>query len=793
MIEYDKANVTSSYPMLTEFEVATILDRAYLALIWQKVSGNNTRRVPFEYDQKAISDIQPLIRTVKHNLTVPTTRIASNVVTTNLPADCLSFIDLVLEQNKSDYPLDELHQRNVPTTLIPHNTVENFLVTPYNMPWIKKPVCFLENNNVNIAYDTISLGTLGSNDKALITYIKQPISFVKSLTNYVEDSDSGTYADFATREWVMENFVRKWKDVYSPESGIIEEIPSQQPTTPDAPSTPDTPTIPDNPVQKRSATWSVTSSKSITLTSVGATSQIQVSNPDNISISYTASSSGCVTVSNSGLITAVKAGQSPIQVYSVETDSYYSKTENIVVKVEINSSTSDTPSEQDPTQTENPGNAVDLGLPSGTLWADCNIGASSPQDVGDYLQWGDTIERDTCDIATYIYTDENDTNGYTYLGTSSDHTENYSIAGTQYDAAHVRWGNDWQMPSRAQMNELRDNCTWTWATRNNVQGYEVSGNGNSIFLPAAGYKVESSIISLSEYGFYWTDTLDTSVNEYFNLNIRVLRIKDDENIISYQPRYHGIPIRPVKSGAAQSRPGSNPSLDPEPDLETEYVDMGLPSGTKWAKMNLNYISEMQPPSDTIGNTLCTTGYFGFGDPTGEVTSQNNSDYGSSIQGVDTTPTDIAGTEYDICTATLGEGWSIPTREQFLELSNNCTWEFINMPETPGVTPTAQENDSQGNSYPSWKATSTINGNVLYFPAAGSYLPSTNTYNQQGSYCFYWTSYSKGSFSAVYAQIIGGITESWLFGDYTNPNDPQNPDTADYRTHMPIRPVYVESN
>lgn len=97
MIEYDKANVTSSYPMLTEFEVATILDRAYLALIWQKVSGNNTRRVPFEYDQKAISDIQPLIRTVKHNLTVPTTRIASNVVATNLPADCLSFIDLVLE------------------------------------------------------------------------------------------------------------------------------------------------------------------------------------------------------------------------------------------------------------------------------------------------------------------------------------------------------------------------------------------------------------------------------------------------------------------------------------------------------------------------------------------------------------------------------------------------------------------------------------------------------------------------------------------------------------------------
>ena len=223
MIEYDKANVTSSYPMLTEFEVATILDRAYLALIWQKVSGNNTRRVPFEYDQKAISDIQPLICTVKHNLTVPATRIASNVVTTNLPADCLSFIDLVLEQNKSDYPLDELHQRNVPTTLIPHNTVENFLVTPYNMPWIKKPVCFLESNNVNIAYDTISLGTLGSNDKALITYIKQPISFVKSLVNYVPTDED--YQNLLTLEDAYELFVRKWQDVYTGD-GPSETIPT---------------------------------------------------------------------------------------------------------------------------------------------------------------------------------------------------------------------------------------------------------------------------------------------------------------------------------------------------------------------------------------------------------------------------------------------------------------------------------------------------------------------------------------------------------------------------------------
>ena len=225
MIEYDKANVTSSYPMLTEYEVATILDRAYLALIWQKVSGNNTRRVPFEYDQKAIADIQPLIRTVEKNLIVPDNRIASNIVATSLPSDCLSFVDLVLKQNKSYTPLDKIHERNVPTTLIPHSHIENFLVTPYNMPWIKKPVCFLENNYVNVAYDTISLGTLGSDDKALITYIKQPTSFVKSLVNYVPTDED--YQNLLTLEDAYERFVRKWQDVYTGD-GPSEVAPPNQ-------------------------------------------------------------------------------------------------------------------------------------------------------------------------------------------------------------------------------------------------------------------------------------------------------------------------------------------------------------------------------------------------------------------------------------------------------------------------------------------------------------------------------------------------------------------------------------
>lgn len=336
MIEYDKANVTSSYPMLTEFEVATILDRAYLALIWQKVSGNNTRRVPFEYDQKAISDIQPLIRTVKHNLTVPTTRIASNVVATNLPADCLSFIDLVLEQNKSDYPLDELHQRNVPTTLIPHNTVENFLVTPYNMPWIKKPVCFLENNTVNIAYDTISLGNLGSDDKALITYIKQPISFVKSLVNYVPTDED--YQNLLTQEDAYKLFVRKWQDVYTGD-GPSETIPTdpgnQGGSDPQDPSSGDSG---GSSQSKQAATWTVRNS-TYRITSNDQQTYITTYNPDNIEIHYNVyhqDSQDIISITNNGRIIPMgNNGTAVVIVSSNETDSFYAKSESVNVTVDI--------------------------------------------------------------------------------------------------------------------------------------------------------------------------------------------------------------------------------------------------------------------------------------------------------------------------------------------------------------------------------------------------------------------------------------------------------------------------
>jgi hypothetical protein len=91
MIEYDKANVTSSYPSLTEYEVATVLDKAYNALIAQKVTGNNIRRAGFESDNKAVSDLQPLIKRV--DLGNSSNTHITNVKSFNLESDFLYFVD----------------------------------------------------------------------------------------------------------------------------------------------------------------------------------------------------------------------------------------------------------------------------------------------------------------------------------------------------------------------------------------------------------------------------------------------------------------------------------------------------------------------------------------------------------------------------------------------------------------------------------------------------------------------------------------------------------------------------
>ena len=113
---------------------------------------------------------------------------------------------------------------------------------------------------------------------------------------------------------------------------------------------------------------------------------------------------------------------------------------------------------------------VDLGLPSGLLWATCNVGADSPSDCGDYFAWGETTPKNS-------YTSENClTSGKILSDISGD---------GRYDAARATWGGDWRMPTKAEFQELRNHCVWTWTKQNNIYGYEISSikNDNSIFIP----------------------------------------------------------------------------------------------------------------------------------------------------------------------------------------------------------------------------------------------------------------------------------------------------------------------
>lgn len=155
------------------------------------------------------------------------------------------------------------------------------------------------------------------------------------------------------------------------------------------------------------------------------------------------------------------------------------------------------------------GKAVDLGLPSGTLWADRNIGADSPEGYGDYFAWGETSPKSVYNWSTYKYCKGSIDTMTKYCTDSSYGTvDNKPVLEAADDAATANWGSNWRMPSRWEQLELIDKCTWTWTTSNGVNGYKVVGpNGNSIFLPAAGWRNDSSVDYAGSLGDYLSASL----------------------------------------------------------------------------------------------------------------------------------------------------------------------------------------------------------------------------------------------------------------------------------------------
>ena len=185
---------------------------------------------------------------------------------------------------------------------------------------------------------------------------------------------------------------------------------------------------------------------------------------------------------------------------------------------------------------------VDLGLPSGVKWATCNVGASSPEDYGDYFAWGETSPKAEYDWDTYLHWNDLDGDGWCDNGEA---TINSDISGNvQYDAATANWGGSWRMPTKEEIQELVDYCEWEWTEVNGVYGVKVIGpNGSCIFLPAARYRNGSSLDGDGSYGDYWSST----PYHYYDNNdaFYLLFLVDFYEYVNFDYRYLGHTVRPI--------------------------------------------------------------------------------------------------------------------------------------------------------------------------------------------------------------------------------------------------------
>jgi len=214
-----------------------------------------------------------------------------------------------------------------------------------------------------------------------------------------------------------------------------------------------------------------------------------------------------------------------------------------------------------PNGTENGYEWVDLGLPSGLKWATCNVGATSPEEYGNYYAWGEVQPKEVYEWSTYKFMDSSindkkgitkytivdyDTDGVWYDSEGNFIGDNKTTLEKEDDAAAVNMGGNWRMPTIEEQKELKTKCTWTWTTLNGVKGYNVEGpNGNSIFLPAAGFRYGSDLGDAGSVGGYWPSSLST---DYLDNAYTYYLYFYSDNVYCYNYyRYVGLSVRGVFS------------------------------------------------------------------------------------------------------------------------------------------------------------------------------------------------------------------------------------------------------
>ena len=351
--------------------------------------------------------------------------------------------------------------------------------------------------------------------------------------------------------------------------------------------------------------------------------------------------------------------------------------------------------------------AVDLGL--SVQWATCNIGASRPEDFGDYLAWGETSAKTTYDWSTYKWAESQYLTKYTA-------SDNRRTLWPDDDAAAVRCGEDWSVPTWNEWQELRDNCTWNWTDDGTRKGYLVTGtNGRSIFLPAASGIGVDYLDDSENAGFYWCNLLHRE-----NPQNATTFAFNSANIYPYclTTRCFGQTIRPVRRTSPKVDVAAMVSSATGQINGISYVDMG--DAGCWAMCNIG----AQSPFDygdyfAWGETATKDDYsweayrWCNGTSTSLTKYNQNTDFGSVDGLYSLNPDD------DAATSRYGDKWHVPSTSQAMTLVNNCTWTWVEQGDTVGYIVTSG------------------NGNSLFLPTAGTY--GANYIGPTAAAGYYWLS------------------------------------------------------
>ena len=249
MIEYDKANVTSSYPSLTEYEVATVLDKAYNALIAQKITGNNLRRVGLEGDLKAITDIHGLVKRGQINLdkysragenlnmgvgTLPQDYlyfVSGNIYATDSqptlekitvadPNDKNKTIEVLKSGEKTEVPMDTYQGRRTNVKFVNHQIAEGFISSASNLPWVKIPVVYIEEGKIYVVHDPLKTYEPYFD----MSYIKTPNKFAKDISKAIQFKNDKNVSHTTSSRSYFDCFY----EVDGEEKSAVDKVPEYQ-------------------------------------------------------------------------------------------------------------------------------------------------------------------------------------------------------------------------------------------------------------------------------------------------------------------------------------------------------------------------------------------------------------------------------------------------------------------------------------------------------------------------------------------------------------------------------------